>query len=114
MMMLMMLLTIIASITMLASMLMSKKTFMEREKMSPYECGFDPKSSARLPFSLQFFIVATIFLIFDVEITMLLPFIMLMKTASLMVMFNLTTIFILILIFGLYHEWNQGSLNWTI
>nr|APX39210.1 NADH dehydrogenase subunit 3 [Gonioctena olivacea] len=93
--------------------LISKKTFMDREKSSPFECGFDPKSSARLPFSLQFFLVAVIFLIFDVEITLLLPMI---STIMLNNMMNYTMIFnffLLVLLIGLYHEWNQGALNWA-
>nr|AYW52187.1 NADH dehydrogenase subunit 3 [Lamiinae sp. 1 ACP-2013] len=93
--------------------LISKKTSMDREKSSPFECGFDPKNSARLPFSLQFFLIAVIFLIFDVEITLLLPLIMTMKISSIFYYTITSLIFILILILGLYHEWNQGALNWT-
>nr|AXS66284.1 NADH dehydrogenase subunit 3 [Chrysomeloidea sp. 1 KM-2017] len=94
--------------------LVSKKSFSDREKSSPFECGFDPKSHSRLPFSLQFFLISIIFLIFDIEIAILLPMIYSMKTSS-MLSFSLTTIlFILILLGGLIHEWKQGSLNWSI
>nr|YP_009776029.1 NADH dehydrogenase subunit 3 [Aulacophora indica]QAY81970.1 NADH dehydrogenase subunit 3 [Aulacophora indica]QJA26354.1 NADH dehydrogenase subunit 3 [Aulacophora indica]QRI59119.1 NADH dehydrogenase subunit 3 [Aulacophora indica] len=93
--------------------LISKKTFYDREKSSPFECGFDPKNNARLPFSLHFFLIAIIFLIFDVEITLLLPLIITMKMSNLMNYSFIMTFFILILLIGLYHEWNQGSLNWT-
>nr|YP_009731700.1 NADH dehydrogenase subunit 3 [Carpophilus pilosellus]QHR79648.1 NADH dehydrogenase subunit 3 [Carpophilus pilosellus] len=94
--------------------LVSKKTFSDREKSSPFECGFDPKNSARLPFSLHFFLIAIIFLIFDVEITLLLPLIMTIKLSNLMNFSTVSIGFIVILLIGLYHEWNQGALNWSI
>nr|YP_005351197.1 NADH dehydrogenase subunit 3 [Periplaneta americana]ADD71932.1 NADH dehydrogenase subunit 3 [Periplaneta americana] len=108
-MMIMMLSTIIM---MLATML-SKKQIEDREKSSPFECGFDPKSSARLPFSLRFFLIAVIFLIFDVEIALLLPMTIIMYTSSIMMWTIISTAFLLILLSGLYHEWNQGSLEWA-
>nr|YP_009434131.1 NADH dehydrogenase subunit 3 [Hycleus marcipoli]APB02784.1 NADH dehydrogenase subunit 3 [Hycleus marcipoli] len=93
--------------------LISKKSFIDREKSSPFECGFDPKSSARLPFSLHFFMIAVIFLIFDVEITLLLPIIVSLEMSNPLNYFIIMMIFILILLIGLFHEWNQGALNWT-
>nr|YP_009526484.1 NADH dehydrogenase subunit 3 [Hycleus cichorii]ATP06048.1 NADH dehydrogenase subunit 3 [Hycleus cichorii] len=93
--------------------LISKKSFIDREKSSPFECGFDPKSSARLPFSLHFFMIAIIFLIFDVEITLLLPLIISLEASNPFNYFIVMMIFILTLLIGLFHEWNQGALNWT-
>nr|YP_009694221.1 NADH dehydrogenase subunit 3 [Dytiscus sharpi]BBI93127.1 NADH dehydrogenase subunit 3 [Dytiscus sharpi] len=103
----------ISIVVMLLASMLSKKTFMDREKNSPFECGFDPKNSARLPFSLQFFLIAVIFLIFDVEIALLLPMIMIMKISNLSMLMMTSFFFIIILLLGLYHEWNQGALNWT-
>nr|YP_010988529.1 NADH dehydrogenase subunit 3 [Medeopteryx alacauda]WOR80673.1 NADH dehydrogenase subunit 3 [Medeopteryx alacauda] len=100
-------------VLMMISSFLSKKSIIDREKSSPFECGFDPKSSARLPFSLQFFLIAMIFLIFDVEITLLFPLVITMKITSMMSFSTVTILFILILLIGLYHEWNQGALNWV-
>nr|YP_010238873.1 NADH dehydrogenase subunit 3 [Anoplophora horsfieldi]QTE20922.1 NADH dehydrogenase subunit 3 [Anoplophora horsfieldi] len=93
--------------------LISKKSFSDREKSSPFECGFDPKNPARLPFSLQFFLIAVIFLIFDVEITLLFPLIITLKISNLLNYSMIFIFFIMILIMGLFHEWNQGALNWA-
>nr|APX40310.1 NADH dehydrogenase subunit 3 [Phratora vulgatissima]ARH55150.1 NADH dehydrogenase subunit 3 [Phratora vulgatissima] len=104
---------LIISIMVILVNLISKKTFMDREKSSPFECGFDPNSSARLPFSLQFFLIAVIFLIFDVEITLLLPMILMLKLTNIFQYSMIFSFFLIILIMGLYHEWNQGALNWA-
>nr|ALO77594.1 NADH deshydrogenase subunit 3 [Scraptia sp. SCR01] len=104
--------SIITILMILIINLISKKSFMDREKNSPFECGFDPKSSARLPFSLQFFLIAMIFLIFDVEITLLLPFILTLKFLNILSYSLILIFFIIILLIGLFHEWNQGALNW--
>nr|YP_010541376.1 NADH dehydrogenase subunit 3 [Abscondita chinensis]UYG18642.1 NADH dehydrogenase subunit 3 [Abscondita chinensis]UYG49071.1 NADH dehydrogenase subunit 3 [Abscondita chinensis]UYG49084.1 NADH dehydrogenase subunit 3 [Abscondita chinensis]UYG49097.1 NADH dehydrogenase subunit 3 [Abscondita chinensis]UYG49110.1 NADH dehydrogenase subunit 3 [Abscondita chinensis] len=104
----------LALIVMMLTSFLSKKMIIDREKSSPFECGFDPKSSARMPFSLQFFLIAMIFLIFDVEITLLLPLVITMKITSILSFTMVTIIFIVILLIGLYHEWNQGALNWAL
>nr|YP_003345132.1 NADH dehydrogenase subunit 3 [Derichthys serpentinus]BAI53283.1 NADH dehydrogenase subunit 3 [Derichthys serpentinus] len=83
------------------------------EKLSPYECGFDPLGSARLPFSMRFFLVAILFLLFDLEIALLLPIPWggqlpnptqtLIWTASILVLLTL----------GLAYEWIKGGLEWA-
>nr|QRV62421.1 NADH dehydrogenase subunit 3 [Graptodytes pictus] len=104
----------ISLIMMMMASILSKKTFMDREKNSPFECGFDPLNSSRLPFSLQFFLIAVIFLIFDVEIALLLPMISIYKISNMLNLMITSFFFILILLMGLYHEWMQGALNWKL
>nr|AVN68251.1 NADH dehydrogenase subunit 3 [Rhabdoblatta sp. RHA] len=104
---------VLSSIIMVLATILSKKSIEDREKCSPFECGFDPKSSARLPFSLRFFLIAVIFLIFDVEIALLLPMTIIMLSSNMKSWFIISIIFLTILLIGLYHEWNQGSLEWA-
>uniref|UniRef100_UPI0030025995 NADH dehydrogenase subunit 3 n=1 Tax=Astyliasula major TaxID=2908877 RepID=UPI0030025995 len=107
---------IILTISMIVMMLtnfLSKKNIEDREKNSPFECGFDPISSSRLPFSLRFFLIAIIFLIFDVEIALILPMTIITFKSNILVWMITSILFILILTIGLYHEWNQGSLEWA-
>nr|AII02500.1 NADH dehydrogenase subunit 3 [Doa sp. MJT-2014] len=104
---------IISNLLMILAIILSKKSFSDREKCSPYECGFDPKSSARLPFSLHFFLITVIFLIFDVEIALIFPLITLFKMVNFFIWAKISFFFLFILLLGLYHEWNQNMLNWT-
>nr|YP_010851766.1 NADH dehydrogenase subunit 3 [Penicillidia dufourii]WGH14994.1 NADH dehydrogenase subunit 3 [Penicillidia dufourii] len=103
---------VFSMLIMMISFIMSMKTNMDREKSSPFECGFDPKSSSRIPFSLHFFLITVMFLIFDVEITLILPMILTFKISNLLNWSMLSILFLIILLIGLYHEWNQGMLNW--
>nr|YP_003667928.1 NADH dehydrogenase subunit 3 [Trioceros melleri]BAJ08093.1 NADH dehydrogenase subunit 3 [Trioceros melleri] len=89
------------------------QTLPDAEKMSPYECGFDPLGSARLPFSLQFFIIAIFFLVFDLEIALLLPLPWAINSSTPMTTTMWTMIIITLLTLGLIYEWTQGALDWT-
>nr|YP_010996550.1 NADH dehydrogenase subunit 3 [Myrmeleotettix palpalis]UXR11473.1 NADH dehydrogenase subunit 3 [Arcyptera meridionalis]WPE03586.1 NADH dehydrogenase subunit 3 [Myrmeleotettix palpalis] len=104
---------IVPMIVMLIATMLSKKLMNDREKSSSFECGFDPKSSARMPFSLRFFLIAVIFLIFDVEIALILPIVIIMKTSNILMWTLSSMFFIMVLLGGLYYEWKQGALQWA-
>nr|UGS80419.1 NADH dehydrogenase subunit 3 [Lachesilla rufa] len=104
---------LIANLLMMLCIIISKKSFTDREKLSPFECGFDQKSSSRLPFSLRFFLIAIIFLIFDVEITLLLPAIVNLNFCDPSTWMFINLLFLTILIVGILHEWNQGAIEWV-
>ena len=95
---------LISCIVIILASLLAKKTIIDREKNSPYECGFDPKGSARLPFSLRFFLIAVIFLIFDVEITLILPVAYIIELSNIFSWAFVGIFFISVLLFGLYYE----------
>ena len=82
------------------------------EKLTPFECGFSPLKKTRTPFSLRFFIVTLIFLIFDIEIALILPIRVLFKIADKPLFNSLILFIIFVLTVGLFHEWKQGALNW--
>nr|AEV56615.1 NADH dehydrogenase subunit 3 [Kokeshia sp. NKU02] len=105
--------SMILSVTMMmVCLMMSKKSKMDMEKMSPFECGFDPKTSARMPFSIQFFLIGVLFLIFDIEIIIILPMIITMKSTMLKDWMMTISIFIIIMLLGLMYEWKMGVLEW--
>nr|YP_010318370.1 NADH dehydrogenase subunit 3 [Amalda mucronata]ULC82863.1 NADH dehydrogenase subunit 3 [Amalda mucronata] len=104
---------LLSCVVMVLGWVLAKRAISDREKSSPFECGFDPIKSARLPFSMRFFLLAIIFLIFDVEIVLLLPILVSMLTSSSMSMMFGLFIFLVILVLGLFHEWNEGSLDWA-
>nr|AAV41735.1 NADH dehydrogenase subunit 3 [Nectarinia olivacea]AEV22013.1 NADH dehydrogenase subunit 3 [Nectarinia olivacea] len=85
----------------------------DSEKLSPYECGFDPLGSARLPFSIRFFLVAILFLLFDLEIALLLPLPWATQLQSPTTTLALAASLILLLTLGLIYEWIQGGLEWA-
>nr|AER41350.1 NADH dehydrogenase subunit III [Euphonia minuta] len=85
----------------------------DSEKLSPYECGFDPLGTARLPFSIRFFLVAILFLLFDLEIALLLPLPWAMQLESPTMTLASASILLFLLTLGLVYEWIQGGLEWA-
>nr|ACR50329.1 NADH dehydrogenase subunit 3 [Stegastes leucostictus] len=85
----------------------------DHEKLSPYECGFDPLGSARLPFSMRFFLIAILFLLFDLEIALLLPLPWGDQLPSPLLTFSWAFTVLAILTLGLIYEWTQGGLDWA-
>nr|YP_008758453.1 NADH dehydrogenase subunit 3 [Notorynchus cepedianus]BAO02733.1 NADH dehydrogenase subunit 3 [Notorynchus cepedianus] len=85
----------------------------DNEKLSPFECGFDPLGNARLPFSLRFFLVAILFLLFDLEIALLLPLPWGNQLDTPLVTLFWTSIILILLTLGLIYEWLQGGLEWA-
>nr|WNH23019.1 NADH dehydrogenase subunit 3 [Gobiosoma bosc] len=85
----------------------------DQEKLSPYECGFDPLGSARLPFSMRFFLVAILFLLFDLEIALLLPLPWGDQLPQPLTTFSWAALVLVLLTLGLIYEWLQGGLEWA-
>lgn len=93
------------------SLIITKKNY--KEKISTFECGFDPKREARLPFSIHFFLIAVIFLIFDVEITIILPIPLILTLINKNLWIIINTFFLVVLTAGTIHEWKEGALQWA-
>jgi len=87
----------------------SKKS---KEKLETYECGEESEGSAWLQFNIRFYVVALIFLIFDVEVVFLFPWAVVFKDLGLLAMVEMG-IFLLILIVGLAYVWVKADLNWV-
>ena len=83
----------------------------DSEKVSVYECGFDPFGSSRVPFSVKFFLVGILFLIFDLEISFLFPWCVVYNQIGLFGFWTMY-IFLVILTVGLVYEWAKGGLEW--
>nr|QJU04044.1 NADH dehydrogenase subunit 3 [Cryptocentrus cinctus] len=113
------LVTTIILITFLLSTILAIVSFWlpqmspDQEKLSPYECGFDPLGSARLPFSMRFFLVAILFLLFDLEIALLLPLPWGDQLPTPLYTFSWATLVLVLLTIGLIYEWAQGGLEWA-
>jgi len=83
----------------------------DKAKKSPYECGFDHFEDARMPFDVRFYLVAILFIIFDLETAFLFPWAVVLRQISL-AGFLAMMFFLGILVVGFIYEWKKGALEW--
>ena len=83
----------------------------DEEKLSPYECGFDPFDDARSKFDIRFYLVAILFIIFDLEIAFLFPWAISLGAIGPLGFWSMM-IFLAILTIGFIYEWKKGALEW--
>jgi NADH-quinone oxidoreductase subunit A len=81
------------------------------QKMMPYECGMDPIGPARKPFSVKFYIIAMLFIVFDIEVVFLYPWAVIFKELKLFGLVEMA-VFIAILFVGFIYVWKKGALEW--
>lgn len=85
---------------------------MNQEKISSYECGFNPFGDARNKFEVRFYIVAILFIIFDIEIVVLFPWVVTFMVLSNLGLLSML-IFVIVLFVGFFYEWDSGALEWV-
>ena len=83
----------------------------DEEKLSPYECGFDPFDDARSKFDIRFYLVAILFIIFDLEVAFLFPWAISLASIGLLG-YSSMMFFLFILTVGFIYEWKKGALDW--
>ncbi|MEM9242883.1 MAG: NADH-quinone oxidoreductase subunit A [Pseudomonadota bacterium] len=82
-----------------------------RGKLSTYECGFEPERDSRLPFDIRYYLVAILFILFDLEVAFLVPWAVVFRKLGWHGMIAMG-IFIGLLVLGFIYEWKKGALDW--
>jgi NADH-quinone oxidoreductase subunit A len=83
----------------------------DREKRSPYECGFEPFEDTRMKFDVRYYLVAILFIVFDLEIAFLFPWAVALGAIGVVGLLCMA-VFLLILVVGFVYEWKKGALEW--
>ncbi|MBV9289674.1 MAG: NADH-quinone oxidoreductase subunit A [Hyphomicrobiales bacterium] len=83
----------------------------DAEKLSPYECGFDPFDDARMRFDARFYLVSLLFIIFDLEVAFLFPWAIVFHRLGAFGFWSMIA-FLIVLTIGFVYEWNKGALEW--
>ena len=92
-------------------MLTSFNRWRSREKASGFECGFDAEQSSRSPFSIRFFVLLLLFVVFDVEVALLVPCLAIYLSGTSWVLTLSRFLFVVVLGLGLFFEWADGALE---
>lgn len=83
----------------------------DSEKLSPYECGFEAFEDARMKFDVRYYLIAILFILFDLEIAFLFPWAVALKEIG-MFGFVAMLVFLAVLVVGFIYEWMKGALEW--
>jgi NADH-quinone oxidoreductase subunit A len=83
----------------------------DAEKLSPYECGFEAFEDARMKFDVRYYLVAILFILFDLEIAFLFPWAVVIREIGLFGFLSMM-VFLAILVVGFIYEWKKGALEW--
>ena len=81
------------------------------DKLSPYECGFEAFEDARMKFDVRYYLVAILFILFDLEIAFLFPWAIVLQELGWFGVISMG-VFLLILVVGFIYEWKKGALEW--
>lgn len=100
-----------AIFTLMVSGLVHPKSY-SRVKLEPYECGIEPLTDARDRYSIRYYLVAMLFVIFDVETVFMFPWAVIMDELALFGLIEMM-VFLLILVVGYAYAWRKGALDWV-
>jgi NADH-quinone oxidoreductase subunit A len=95
-----------------AGLLLGKRV-KNKVKVAPYECGITPVGSARNRFSVKFYLVAMLFILFDIEAIFLYPWAVVYRELKLFAFFEML-LFIVLVLAGFFYIWKKGVLNWAV
>ena len=100
----------LAVVIVVASFLVARQK-PDSEKLSPYECGFEPFADARSKFDVRYYLVSILFIIFDLEVAFLFPWAVSLGKIGLFGFWSMI-VFLLVLTIGFAYEWKKGALEW--
>ncbi len=102
---------LVVGVVMIAMGFMLSPSRPDSEKLSPYECGFEAFEDSRMKFDVRYYLVAILFIIFDLEIAFLFPWAVVLDKIG-MVGFWVMMLFLGVLAVGFIYEWKKGALEW--